>query len=188
MEFSYRISEAEYLRAARLKSKRTSSYIKAILFWLVIIAFLVLVLTAIQHFTQLSGVTRQPAVQPVGAHRTTSQYFMDFSPLLVIVAVWILMSKVQPMILRPRYRKDPSVQGQFTVNITPESISIENTAGTSYQSKWNAYRAWHEADGVIVVVARPRFKARSIPIGLADLSEAQRDELRGILTASLPKR
>jgi hypothetical protein len=186
MEFSYRISEAEYLSAAKPKSKGSSSYVKAILFWLVIIAFLVLVLTVIQHFTQLSGVTRQPAVQPVGAHRTASQYFMDFWPLLVIVAVWVLMPKIQPMVSRRRYRKDPLMQGQFTVNITPESISIENTAGTSSQSKWNDFRFWYEAEGVIVLVSRP--KARSIPIGLVGLSGAQREELRCILAASLPKR
>src|ERR1035438_5597068 len=64
MEFSYRISEAEYLRATRPKSKRTSSYIKAILFWLFIIAFLVLLLTVVPHYSMLSGVTRPPAVQP----------------------------------------------------------------------------------------------------------------------------
>jgi heme/copper-type cytochrome/quinol oxidase subunit 2 len=153
MEFSYRISEAEYLRGARPKSKGSSSYIKAILFWLVIIAFLVLLLTVVQHFTHQPSVTQQPAIQPVSAHHTASQYFSALSPLLAIVAIWILASKVQPMILRRRYRKDFSMQGQFTVNITPESISIENTAGASSQSKWNDFRFWYEADAFIVLVA-----------------------------------
>jgi hypothetical protein len=89
------------------------------------------------------------------------------------------------MILRRRFRKDPLMQGQFTVNITPESISIDNAIGTSSQSKWNAYRAWYEAEGVIVLVSR---SWAGFLIGLAGLSEAQRDELRGILTAALPKK
>jgi hypothetical protein len=90
------------------------------------------------------------------------------------------------MILRRRFRKDPLMQGQFTVNITPESISIENATGTSSQSKWDDFFVWYEAEGVIVLVSRS--KTSSILIGLAGLSEAQRDELRGILTAALPKK
>ena len=168
MEFSYRISEAEYLSAAKPKSKRSSSYIKAVLFWLVILAFLVLVLSVVPPRTQqiLSGLTHVPI-------------------LVLLLGLTVLIPKLQPMILRRRYRKDPSMQGRFTVNITPESISIENAAGTSSRSGWNDFFLWYEAEGVIVLVSRS--KARSILIGLAGLSEAQRDDLRGILTASLRK-
>lgn len=152
MEFSYKISEAEYLSAAKPKSARTSSYIKAILFWLAIIGFLVFVLSVVPPRTQqiLSGLTHVPI-------------------LILIFGLALLMLKLQPVILRRRYRKDPSMQGQFTVNITPESISIDNATGTSSQSKWNAYRAWYEAEGVIVLVSR---SWAGFLIGLAGLSEA----------------
>jgi hypothetical protein len=65
------------------------------------------------------------------------------------------------------------------------STEPENTAEASSQSKWNAYFVWYDAESVIVLVSRPR--VRKTLIGLAGLSEAQQDELRGIFTASLRK-
>ena len=87
--------------------------------------------------------------------------------------------------LRRIYRKDPSMQGQFTANITPESISIENTAGTSFRAGWNIYERWREEEGLLLLVLR---SGASSMISLADLSSTQRDELRGILAAVLPKK
>jgi len=87
--------------------------------------------------------------------------------------------------LRGIYRNDPVMQGQFTVNMTPESISTQNTAGTSSRTGWNIYKHWREGKDIILLV----FHSGSyFLLSVKDLSEAQRDELRGILVASLPKR
>ena len=77
------------------------------------------------------------------------------------------------------------MRGQFTVNITQDSISTENTAGTTSKSSWNVYDYWCEGKSVIVLM----FHSGSYSVlSLAGLSEVQRGELRGILSAALPKR
>jgi hypothetical protein len=88
------------------------------------------------------------------------------------------------MQLRRQYRKDPAMQGQFTINITPESISTHNTAGSSSNTGWNIYDYWREGKGMILIVCQ---SGVAVPISLAGLSEAQQNELRGILAAALPK-
>jgi len=89
------------------------------------------------------------------------------------------------MRLRYLYRRDPRMQGQFTVNISRDSISTENTAGTTSTSAWNVYDYWCEGKGVIVLM----FNSGTYSVlSLAGLSEPQRGDLRGILSAALPKR
>jgi hypothetical protein len=78
------------------------------------------------------------------------------------------------------------MQGEFTVNLTPDSISVQNSAGTLSRSGWNVYFGWYEARGVIVLLSHLATPIL-ILISLTGLSEAQRDELRGILTAAIPR-
>ena len=77
------------------------------------------------------------------------------------------------------------MQGEFTANITPQSISLKNTAGTDFTSVWNVYEYWREAKDVIIVVFR---SGGYSTLSLAGLSEPQRNELRGILSTVLPRR
>jgi hypothetical protein len=77
------------------------------------------------------------------------------------------------------------MRGQFTVTLTPESISIQNSTGTSSGSDWKSYIGWYEAKGVMVLFSRP---ATRLLISLAGLSDAQKDELRGILAAAIPRK
>lgn len=90
-----------------------------------------------------------------------------------------------PTRMRRLYRKDPSMQGQFTVNIAGDSISMENTVGTSSVAGWNVYEYWREGKDVIILGFH---SGTYIILGLTELSEAQRAELRGILAAALPKK
>jgi hypothetical protein len=107
-------------------------------------------------------------------------------PAILIVGAWFfVVFRLQPMLLRRRYRKDPSMQGQFTVNITQESISTQNTAGSSSRTGWNIYKHWREEKGLILLVFH---SGAYFLLSLAGLSEPQRDELRGILAAALPKK
>jgi len=79
------------------------------------------------------------------------------------------------------------MQGEFTVDLKPDSITIQNSVGTFFRSVWNAYFGWYEARGVIVLLSHVATPISTL-IPLAGLSEAQRDELCGILSAALPKR
>ncbi|MGA2890516.1 MAG: hypothetical protein ABSE51_20950 [Terracidiphilus sp.] len=167
MEFSYKISEAEYLSAQRPKFKgRGGAILKTILFWVVVLALLMIVFTVFQfkpgHSSGVSGMSA------------------------FVLQAYLIILLLQPILLRRQYRKDPSMQqGQFTVEITPESISIRNTVGLSSQSGWNVFRFWYEVTGVIVLITRTGTKQL---LSLAGLSDAQRSELRSILATALPKK
>lgn len=107
-------------------------------------------------------------------------------PIVAFVAVWIfLLVRVQPGILVRGYRKNPQMQGEFTVNIVPAGISIRNTAGASSQFSWNLYEGWKEAKDLIVL----KYLSGGLSIlNVSALSDIQRQELRATLANALPKR
>jgi hypothetical protein len=82
------------------------------------------------------------------------------------------------------YRKDPSIQAETTVKITPESVSIQNTAGVFWKYGWNVCDLWREENNLVIFVFRSGTFCISNLTGLSDM---QRDELRGILSMALPK-
>jgi len=89
------------------------------------------------------------------------------------------------MQLRRMYKNDPSMQWQFTVIISPESIQTQNSVGAFSKTGWNIYVYWREGKDVIVLVFR---SGTYYLLGSAGLSEARRGELRGILVEALPKK
>lgn len=185
MEFSFKVSEAEFLRAAKLerKSSRRSS-LKTAVFWILVMLGLMFLYIAVQPPGHVPGVSSQPA--SVRALIRGAAISQRIGPFLVISGVWTLIIAVLlPIRMRYIYRKDPRMQGEFTIRLTPDSISTENTAGSLSMSAWNIYDYWCEDKGVIVL----RFRSGSYSIlSLAGLSNTQRSELRSILSAALPKR
>ncbi|MGA3343352.1 MAG: YcxB family protein [Terracidiphilus sp.] len=189
MEFSYRISEADYLRAARLKFKeafRLGRIGKIAMIWVVIIAGLVCAVGMVQIYSHRPPSNEQEIVETAPAEPLTNRLIENVVPVIVILGVmaFVLSGRV-PMGLRSIYRKDPSMQGQFTVKITPDSILIENTAGTTFRAGWNIYERWSEERSLIVLVLH---SGAYFMISKAGLSDPQQNELRGILTAALPKK
>jgi hypothetical protein len=189
MEFSYRISEAEYLSATKLKLKsdlRLGRIAKNIMFWVFIIICLMLVFGIVQKSHQQPTIPDEAAIQTTPPAQAASSIISNLVPIIVAVGVvaFVIFKRV-PMRLRRVYRNDPLMQGQFTLNITPESISIQSTAGTSSSTGWNIYDYWREGKDVILMVLH---SGVAFPISLANLSEAQRVELRGILATALPKK
>jgi hypothetical protein len=102
------------------------------------------------------------------------------------VGVWLfIVLRLGPTRLRKMYRKDPLMQGEFTVDLTPASISVQNTAGLSSQFGWNLFEYWRDGKDLMVLVY---YSSAYFIINLAGLSEAQRAELRGMIGAALPKK
>ena len=187
MEFSYRISEEDYLKAFNPKFMgRTKSVVKTILFWIIILACLMVLVTWPQHSPHRAPVVQPPATHRVGPSHNAWDYIEGFGPLLLAVESLVLVPVLTPKLQRRRYRKDPAMQGKFTVNITRQSISVQNSTGTFHRSGWEPYRVWYETKGVMVLFSRPA--AHSMIVNLAGLSESQRDELRGILSEAIPKK
>ncbi len=189
MEFIYRISEAEYLSAAKLKFKsgfRLGNIKTAVLLWVVIAVCLILFFAFFQHGQPQPTISDDAAIRAVASNQTINMILTNLLPVVLVLGflAYVIFRSV-PMQLRRVYKKDPSMQAQFMVNITSESISIQSTAGTSSTAGWNIYDYWREGKCMILMVLK---SGVAFPISLANLSDDQRDELRGILAAALPKK
>jgi hypothetical protein len=193
MEFSYRITEAEYLHASKLKPLR-SFLSKAfrgvkwmILFWVSVFVGLVLLWVVVER----SGPPRPaaPHTAATGAPRGSllKGVLVAFGPFLLIGGGGsiYLMFGLEPMLTRRNYRSSARMQGQFTASITPGSISVRDFAGASTQEDGDVYEWWNDDQGLILLGLRS--KACSI-VSLAGLSEADRVDLRRILAATLTRR
>jgi hypothetical protein len=193
MEISYRLTEDEFVRAARIERKASSrSSLKTALFWMTIMAGL-MVLYAYLRPSDSQGVQPIHAATISVADQSLSSsvsqpgtVFQQMGPFLVIAGIWILIVMgLVPMRLRYLYRKDPRMQGEFTVEMTSDFISTSNTAGTFSKSAWNAYEGWCESKGIVVLMSHSG--AYSV-MSLAGLSTGQQSEVRSILSAVLPRK
>jgi hypothetical protein len=184
MEFSYWVSLEEYIRA--WKAARRGSY-RAIrlltwfmLFWLSM--FLVFVLLWVFAYYTSPHLPAQHPYSPAPPSASVN----NLLPFLLVLCVWIfVLFGFTPMRIRHRYRKDPSMQGQFAATIAPDSFSISNTAGTPSPSGWNAYRGWCEGKDIIVLLSH---SGNYMILSLAGLPEPQRLELRRIVSGALPRK
>ncbi len=193
MEFSYKLTEAEFMSGARLERKSSSrSSLKTALFWMSIMAGLMILFASIRPRNLQAPVASSAAVfrsaqssstTPAGK---TAVLLQEVGPFLVIAGLWILLVKgLVPLRLRYLYRKDPRMQAHFVVELTHDSISTYNAAGTSSRSAWNVYDGWSEGEGIVVLMFHSG--AYSV-MSLAGLSSVQQDEVRGILSAALPRK
>ena len=191
MEFTFRVSEAEYLQAWGLRLKpRGSPTVKTVMFWIFILVCLLLLWRVVERSATIRSGSGTPATtqHQVAPHQssgsTAQSVLLNVGPFIVLAGVWIfLLLRLGPGAVRRVYRKDPLMQGQYTVNITPESISTQNSAGTSTKSTWNVFASWREGKDVIVLIYET---GAYFILGLSSLSDVQRNELRGILTTALP--
>ncbi len=104
----------------------------------------------------------------------------------MLAGIWILnVGGLVTLRLPLLYLKDPRMHGQFKVNITPDSISTENTARTTSNCAWSVYDFWCEGKNVIVLMFH---SGSGAILSLAGLSAPQRGELRGIMSLAFKKK
>jgi hypothetical protein len=199
MEFSYKITEAEYLRACKLGRKSTSNAVfKTVMFWFFVLVCLVMLWAVVQKNSQPADTTDQPVVTeeststpevadaPANSRAKIRSVLENVLPAIFLIGIWIfIVFRLLPMRLSRIYKKDPYMQGQFTVNILPDSITVQNTVGSFSQTVWGVYDFWREGKDIFVLKLH---SGASFAMSLAALSEPQRDELRGILSTALPRK
>ena len=192
MQFSYRVSEADYRTAFKL---RTSGFggrtVKVIMFWVFILVCLLMLWAVVTKINgrssedSTSSVTQNDQDSQAPAPRATSMsigLLINLAPVVLAVGVLVFL---RPMMLRRAYRRDPAMQGTYTVDLALGAISIQNTSGFSTEAGWNLYDFWKEGKGVIILVNK---SGTFFVLSIAQLFEPQRAELRGILSAALPKK
>ncbi|HTW79137.1 MAG TPA: hypothetical protein VME23_06335 [Terracidiphilus sp.] len=198
MEFSYKLTEAEYLRASKLRLKRAGKgpTFKKLLIWVLVLVCLMIlwgVVTRIALNPAVDGSAPVPASSECVTATSTPPktdaplaLLFNLGPLLLLLAVWFtLVTLWLPGRLRRMYQNDPAAQGLFTVNVTAHSFAFKNTAGVSSEISWNIYERWIDGGNLVLLV---NYSQAAFTISLAGLSDVQRAELRGILSAALPKK
>jgi hypothetical protein len=188
MEFSYRITQDQYLRAKRLVIgpsiwpwlRRRLLVGFALVFCAAVLISIVLHNSPPMN-SQQDTRPAQEAVQLNGWAATI--------PWILCIAVFgiSVFSLVASGPLRDRrtFKNDPLMHGEITVNLTSELISTHNTAGATSQFAWSAFERWLERKDMVLLVMRSR---GYIILGVSSLTDVQRAELRGILSIALPRK
>lgn len=198
MEFTYRISKTDFVDAAWLRrSSLGTGRVRYFVGWVCIIVFLAslwfVVGRSISHIAanpdfkmyrtddSVTSVDGPPSVRPSATPHLILRLYAALLLLIWSIPWLILFYKLTPK-LRTMYRRDPLIQGEITASVTPELFSLRNSAGGASQSVWNVYEHWIERGNLILVVRNSHYVA----LNIAGLTDAQRAELRSILSAALP--
>ena len=185
MEFTYRLTEEDYLRAAKIKAKNTStrpwsrflSRIYLGLFFLVL--WFSMIVGRILEWLDLTG-------DKLGHLSVASVLFSSILPTAILSFLVILLIRAVlfwPKLLRRReqFRNSVGCQVETIVNVSPERIAFRSETGSS-ESQWRSYAAWSTRDGILVLDTQAG--VRQI-LKIAGLSQDQRSELLGILRTTL---
>jgi len=181
MELSFKVSEAQYLRAWKLRNKsRSMPRGKQIALWTFIAAVVSGVTIGVVYFWQ------HVAPAPVKPALSGIAILGNSLPLIALVGTWVSLAVgFGAMNARRQYRHDPSMQAEFTANLTDESIIFQSTAGVSLKSGWNIYESWCEGKDVAILIL---CSGTYLILGLSGVTDAQREELRNILNRALLER
>jgi hypothetical protein len=193
MEFSYTISEAEYLSACKIPVKRPgrnwlriNSYANEVILLLAIWGAF-----ALGMLLESSDLVRVTAAQIPHGHAAAAILPASIVPTLgyfcvVVLAVRILRPTgwLALKIRREHFRSDPGCQAETHASITTEGVAFRSAVGSS-QSTWGPYYAWAERGGTLILLTRAG--VRKI-IGVGNLSDSDKAQLRSILAAALPQK
>jgi hypothetical protein len=191
MEFSYKLSEADYLLASGTAAKRPGRpWARLLAYGNLTLVFLIIwgALLAGMFLEQSDLAGLNPSeIQTVPLVRQVVP--ASIVPALCLFCLVFLLLRMRILrwldrqSRREHFRADPGCQAETTVTLTPQSIAFRSVAGSS-ESVWDGYATWAERNGILVLVTRAG--VRKI-MKIASLSESEKVELRGILSAALPK-
>jgi hypothetical protein len=193
MEFSYILTEPEYLRACNMRVKRAgrnwlriNSYVYNAI--LLLTVWGAVVLGMLLESWDLVGVNTADVPHP---HMPAAILPASILPALayfffVLVGLRLLRPSrwIAARQRREHFRTDPSCTAETCVTVTPEGVSFRSATGSS-QSIWGTYCGWTERDGIVLLVTRAG--VRKI-LSIGKLTDPEKSELRSILTAVLPQK
>jgi len=177
MEWTFRITEAQYLRAWNLERRFGCARRKRLL--LILAGVLVVVLAGI-----VAAIVLFPDHDGDGAHHSSNSS-APIGALSAIVAAVAAAANVSQV--KRRYRADATMEGEFTVRLDAQSFVVSNSATAALPSGWGQFTGWREdiKRGLIVLRQQPR---QFVVLNVSGLQELQRSELRALLAQALPPR
>lgn len=198
MEFTYSISEEEYVKANKLARKMMRSSIrKTVLFWLFVVVCLTLLFLVVQKdhvasqdpgsSTQTEETVQvQSGAPEVSTSVAAHNALVNIAPLAAVLGIWAgIFFFWIPYQVRRQYRRDPNYQGVMTVTLNADTVALRSTTGLSWQVGWNSVDRWRERNDFLLLQMKSRgFLFASV----RNLSEPEREDLRTILAEALRKK
>lgn len=178
MEFSVRVSERDYLDAFTLK-RRSGMRVAA---RAALVAFAGLAWTAVIG----ALVVQQVRSHDEDAMQQAISLRVNILPAALVLTGFVaLVWVVVPWLVRRQFRKNPNLQADFFIALTDAGITQRSSMGSSADTRWNAFKSWRESE-TILILEFPSNLYLVLP--KTGLTEAQRQELRSIVSSKLPQR
>jgi hypothetical protein len=192
MEFSYKLSEADYLLAGSIAVKRPGRPRARLLFYAYLATLFLLlwgglIIGMLLEQMDLVGIS---AAQIQGVQADKAIVPASIVPALLYFCAGLILLRTGFLRWFDRgrrlehFRTDPGCQAETTVIATAQSIAFRSKTGSS-ESIWDCYSMWAERQGILVLVTHAG--VRKI-LKVSSLSESEKAEFRGILSAALPKK
>jgi hypothetical protein len=187
MEFSYKLTEDDFVRAGAIKvrypsarawSKSVSriysfSFLAAL--WLAFVSGRIL-----ERLDVTGNKLGDVAVEPLLLASILPSAILA---VLIILVIRIVVYWPKRSLRREQYRNNAACQVETVVRISPESISFRSATGSS-ESRWTCYAGWNLRSGILVLANKAG--VRQI-LKVAGLSPSERTELMQILDVAIPK-
>lgn len=177
MQFTTNITEDEYIDANRLKTRSLQRTAASFLAYFLTAAFWILLIGAwiTEHIFHANILLGQNAAE------LQSTLF----PGAIAFLLWIIAFRAYPIYsARRKFRNAQNLRGDLFQEITSEGLMQKTAHGSYGFSRWQDFSYWRESKKMFIVVD-PTNVFCMIP--KANLSREQRNEIRSILTAALPR-
>jgi hypothetical protein len=184
MEFTYRISEQEYLEAARLNRKSgLGSSLRKVLFGVFLMLCLLLLFAV---FMKIRSEHPDNVLETANhiASITLVPLLKQDAPGLAMVALAVLFAIFWPRIrLQRMYRKLPALNGEVKALATAELFSVQSSTGSTSTTRWTDISTWCESDGLILLIHPSRIYQI---VNVRQLPDRQQSEFLELLATALP--
>ena len=185
MEFTYRLTEDDYVKSAKVKVKinvprpwsrfLSRIYLGSLFFTI----WFSIIIGRILEWLDVTG-------DKLGNLKTSNLLISSILPaaillFLVLLFVRILLFLPKRFQRREQYRNSAQCQVATTVKASTERIAFRSEEGLS-ESQWKCYAGWSAQDGILVLQT---FAGVRQILKIADLSQDQRDEFIRIVKTAI---
>jgi hypothetical protein len=189
MIFSYKITEADFVAAQKLRSRKTrsSSKPKAFIFWPILFVGIVAVWIVVNQTLRPAPVHHDDpfVLRGSGPAFFVKAFLISQGPFWAIAGAGMIAGYFMLRTsARKVYGKSGLMQKEFTVEITPNSFTSTSSSGSHSHSIWRDFEFWREAGSLVLLV---RSVGTFSILNVAGLSAVQREELRSVLQSALPE-
>jgi hypothetical protein len=187
MEFTYTLTENDYLNAAAIKVARSAGrpWSRLLSVTYIVLFYLSVGLTVVAGRTlewfDLTG--NKLANLPLTGVMTSSIMPMTMLPLFFLILFKTVTYFPNQRVRREQFRSCLGCKVKMTAVVSSQSIAFRSEIGSS-ECSWKCFAAWNSQNGLLVLTNHAG--TRQI-LKIAALNPAQHSELMQILSTALPR-